>query len=64
MLAEAKANWDGQSPLFVSIELLAWSLTPTYVATISDSLGPEYKVVLADQYFSLIHEANKLPSKP
>ncbi|GGD81572.1 GxGYxYP domain-containing protein [Paenibacillus nasutitermitis] len=64
ILAEAKAKWDGKSPLFVSLGLLAWSMTPTDVAAISDSMGPEYKSVLADQYFSLIRQANKLPSKP
>ncbi|MBW7457725.1 hypothetical protein K0U00_27150, partial [Paenibacillus sepulcri] len=64
ILEDAKAKWDGKSPLFVSLGLLAWSLTPTDVAAISDSLGPEYKAVLADQYFSLIREANKLPAKP
>ncbi|SFT16022.1 GxGYxYP domain-containing protein [Paenibacillus sp. BC26] len=64
ILADAKAKWDGKSPLFISIGLLAWSLTPTDVVAITDSLGPEYDVVLADQYFSLIRQANKLPSKP
>ncbi|MZQ86598.1 hypothetical protein GQF01_31285 [Paenibacillus sp. 5J-6] len=63
LLDEAKANWDGQSPLFVSIGLLAWSMTPSDVAEITAALGPEYQVVRADQYFSLIRSANGLPSK-
>ncbi|RAP73790.1 GxGYxYP domain-containing protein [Paenibacillus montanisoli] len=61
VLDEAKANWDGKSPLFVSIGLLAWSLTPSQVVELTNMLGPEYQVVLADQYFSLIREANGLP---
>ncbi|MCJ8013857.1 hypothetical protein MUG84_19205 [Paenibacillus sp. KQZ6P-2] len=64
ILVDAKAKWDGKSPLFVSLGLLAWSMTPTDVVTISDSLGPEYQQVLADQYFSLIRETNKLSSNP
>ncbi|MWV46801.1 hypothetical protein GRF59_24640 [Paenibacillus sp. HJL G12] len=64
ILADAKAKWDGNSPMFVSLGLLAWNMTPTDVVAISDSLGPEYKQVLADPYFSLIREAYKLPSKP
>ena len=64
ILADAKAKWDGKSPLFVSLGLLAWNMTPTDVVKLTDSLGPEYQPVLADQYFSLIREANHLPKKP
>ncbi|OPA80515.1 hypothetical protein BVG16_07250 [Paenibacillus selenitireducens] len=64
VLNEAKANWDGKSPLFVSLGLLAWSMTPTDVAALTESLGPEYQAVRADQYFSLISQANGLPDKP
>ncbi|WP_169084248.1 GxGYxYP domain-containing protein [Paenibacillus sp. PL91] len=64
ILADAKAKWDGKSPLFVSLGLLAWSLTPSDIAELQASLGPEYVPVLADQYFSLIRSANGLPSKP
>lgn len=64
ILAEAKANWDGQSPLFVSLGLLAWSMTPSDVAALQESLGPEYAAVRADQYFALIRDANGLPAKP
>jgi hypothetical protein len=60
ILDEAKANWDGKSPLFVSLGLLAWSLTPTDVVELTESLGAEYEIVRADQYFSLIREANGL----
>ncbi|WP_274653189.1 GxGYxYP domain-containing protein [Paenibacillus humicola] len=61
ILADAKANWDGKSPLFVSLGILAWNMTPTDVAALNDSLGPDYQAVRADQYFSLIREANGLP---
>lgn len=64
ILAEAKANWDGKSPLFVSLGLLAWSMTPSDVVEVTESLGPEYQVVRADHYFSLIREAYGLPTKP
>lgn len=60
ILADAKAKWDGKSPLFVSLGLLAWSMTPTDVVNMTEALGPEYQVVRADQYFSLIREANGL----
>ncbi|MFB9279786.1 GxGYxYP domain-containing protein [Cohnella cellulosilytica] len=61
VLAEAKAGWDGKSPLFVSLGLLAWSMTPSDVAELDNQLGPEYESVLADRYFSLIRKAHNLP---
>ncbi|UVI33356.1 GxGYxYP domain-containing protein [Paenibacillus spongiae] len=64
ILADAKAKWDGKSPLFVSLGLLAWSLTPSDIAELQASLGSEYEAVRADQYFALIREANGLPAKP
>ncbi|QHT60851.1 hypothetical protein GXP70_13455 [Paenibacillus lycopersici] len=63
ILDEAKANWDGKSPLFVSLGLLAWSMTPTDVASLNQSLGNDYQAVRADQYFALVREANGLPAK-
>lgn len=64
VLADAKAKWDGKSPAFVSLGLLAWSMTPTDAVSITESLGPEYQVVPADQYFSLIRTAYDLPPIP
>ncbi|WP_258171084.1 GxGYxYP domain-containing protein [Paenibacillus sp. R14(2021)] len=64
ILADAKAKWDGKSPLFVSLGLLAWSMTPTDVLALNSSLGAEFQAVRADQYFSLVREANGLPAKP
>lgn len=60
VLANAKANWDGNSPLFLSLGILAWNLTPTDIVTITNALGPEYEVVLADQYFDLMRQAHQL----
>ncbi|WP_199616720.1 GxGYxYP domain-containing protein [Paenibacillus alkalitolerans] len=57
ILANAKANWDGKSPLFVSLGLLAWSMTPSDVVAITESLGEEFEAVTADHYFSLLREA-------
>lgn len=62
-LADAKAKWDGKSPLFVSLGVLAWGMTPTDLANVTAGLDSSYQVVLADQYFSLIRDANGLPTK-
>ncbi|PWW38621.1 MULTISPECIES: GxGYxYP domain-containing protein [Paenibacillus] len=62
VLNEAKANWDGKSPLFVSLGLLAWSTTPSDALAITEELGSEFKVVRADDYFSLIRESYHLPA--
>lgn len=60
VLEAAKAGWDGNSPLFVSLGVLAWSMTPTDVLALNASLGPEFEAVRADQYFELIRQANGL----
>lgn len=57
VLAAARARWDGQSPSFVALGLLAWSLTPTDVYILSRGLGDEFEFVLADEYFALMREA-------
>jgi len=57
VLEAAKANWDGQSPLFVSLGILAWSMTPTDILELNRSLGPEFETVRADQYFELVRKA-------
>ncbi|WP_418041614.1 GxGYxYP domain-containing protein [Paenibacillus xylanilyticus] len=62
VLNEAKANWDGKSPLFVSLGLLAWSMTPSDALAITEELGEEFEVVRADDYFSLIRESKQLPA--
>ena len=60
VLEEAKENWDKESPTFVSIGLLAWNLSPTEVVKMTESLGSEYEIVLADEYISLIRQAYQL----
>lgn len=62
VLNEAKANWDGKSPLFVSLGLLAWSMTPSDALALTEELGGEFEVVRADDYFSLIRESKQLPA--
>ncbi|WP_299092497.1 GxGYxYP domain-containing protein [uncultured Metabacillus sp.] len=62
-IAQAAAEWDGTSPLFISMGMLSWSVTPSDIKEIADSLGEEYEVVRGDQYFELLREANGLPSK-
>ncbi|MFC4810450.1 GxGYxYP domain-containing protein [Paenibacillus sp. GCM10023250] len=65
ILDEAKANWDGKSPLFVSLGLLAWSMTPSDVVALNGSLDSgSFSAVRADQYFALVRQANGLPAKP
>lgn len=64
VLADVKAKWDGKSPVFVSLGILAWNMTPSDVVKLTESLGPEYQVVRADQYFSLIREAYGLTARP
>lgn len=57
-IAEASANWDGNSPLFLTIGVLAWNTTPTDLKAVADSLGDNYEVVRGDQYFELVKQAN------
>ncbi|MNN21720.1 hypothetical protein D3C81_1350520 [compost metagenome] len=64
ILNDAKASWDGNSPMFVSVGVNAWSMRPSDVVEITQALGPEFEVVLADSYFTLIREAYGLPKKP
>jgi GxGYxYP putative glycoside hydrolase C-terminal domain/GxGYxY sequence motif in domain of unknown function N-terminal len=59
-IAEASAGWDGESPLFLAIGVLAWNTTPTDLAAVADALGPEYRVVRGDQYFELIRGTPRL----
>lgn len=51
------AGWDGRAPLFLSIGVLAWNMTPSDVAQVADQLGPRYEVVRGDQFFSLARTA-------
>jgi hypothetical protein len=60
-IQQLAASWDGKSPLFLSVLIDAWHMTPTDVAAVSQKLGDNYSVVRADQYFQLFRKANKLP---
>lgn len=55
------ANWDGKSPLFITVSLVAWNTTATDGLYIAQHLGNNYSVVRGDQYFQLVREANNLP---
>ncbi len=63
LLANYKEDWDGESPTFISIGINAWSMRPSDVLELTESLGPEYQIVRADQYFSLLRKANGLSPK-
>ncbi|HEY8457979.1 MAG TPA: GxGYxYP domain-containing protein [Actinopolymorphaceae bacterium] len=56
-LADVRSGWDGSSPAFVALGILAWSLTPQHLVTLTESLGPEFRVVRADQYVDLAKRA-------
>ncbi len=52
--------WDGTAPLFLSLGLLAWTMTPSDVASIVASFTPPYQAVCADEYFRLVRQAHGL----
>jgi hypothetical protein len=56
-LASATQNWNGASPLFVALGVLAWNMTPTDVNTLVSSLGSQYEVVRADVFFELLRSS-------
>jgi GxGYxYP putative glycoside hydrolase C-terminal domain/GxGYxY sequence motif in domain of unknown function N-terminal/F5/8 type C domain len=58
-IAEASRGWDGRSPRFLAMGVLAMRMTPSDVAQAVAGLGPEYEVVTADQYFDLIQRADR-----
>lgn len=54
VLAEAAY---GSGPRFVSIGLLAWSMTPADAAAVAAGLDDRYRVVPADHFFPLVRRA-------
>jgi len=60
VLQAEKRNWDGKAPKFLSVGLFAWRLAPSDVVRIVKTLGPEFEVVDADQYFALAREHHGL----
>ncbi len=55
-LAAATQSWNGDSPLFVALGVLAWNMAPTDVSSLVSSLGTQYEVVRADVFFELIRK--------
>ncbi len=55
-LATATQSWDGNSPLFVALGVLAWNMKPSDVVALVQSLGSQYEVVRADLFFALIRQ--------
>jgi hypothetical protein len=64
VLAEAARTRGRPGPRFVSIGILAWSMTPADVASVTAELDGRYRVVRADQFFQLARRAHGLPPVP
>lgn len=54
--SETPDEWNGESPVFIAIGLLAWNMTPTDVVEGLQDLGSEYEIVTSDHFFDLIWE--------
>ncbi len=59
-LAIAGLLWDGTKPLFLSLGLLAWTITPSDIAGIMARFTAPYQAVRADQFFRLVRQAHGL----
>jgi len=62
LLTDTAGRHDRPGPRFVSIGVLAWSMTPADVAAVVAQLDERYRVVRGDQFFQLIRRAHNLPS--
>ncbi len=63
--AISKANWDGNSPLFISSQVSVWgSVKPDTLVKLAEEMEERYdgkvEFVRADHYFALYNEANGL----
>ncbi|HWF45830.1 MAG TPA: hypothetical protein VG168_02400, partial [Bryobacteraceae bacterium] len=56
-LASATQGWNGSSPLFVALGVLAWNMAPTDVNNFVSSLASQYEVVRADVFFELLRKS-------
>lgn len=56
-IANAAVGWDGNSPLFVTVGVLAWELGPTQIKQVADSLDDTHQLVRADHFFDLVRAA-------
>jgi GxGYxYP putative glycoside hydrolase C-terminal domain/GxGYxYP third domain/GxGYxYP_N second domain/GxGYxYP_N 1st domain len=54
----AAFQFDGQRPLFLSLGLFAWSLTPSDIVSLTRDLPPDYQIVGADDFFRLVKVAH------
>lgn len=57
-LAAAAQNWDPATPLFLTIGVLAWNLTPADVNDIAQGLDKRFTVVRGDHFFRLIRQSH------
>jgi len=62
VLRRAAAIRGPSGPRFVSIGVLAWSMTPADVAAVVGELDDRFRVVLADQFLQLVRRADARPA--
>jgi hypothetical protein len=61
VLTLAALLWDESAPLFLSLGLLAWSMTPSDVAAVVEGLADSpYQVLRGDDFFRLLRRAYHL----
>jgi GxGYxYP putative glycoside hydrolase C-terminal domain/GxGYxY sequence motif in domain of unknown function N-terminal len=58
-LATATADWDGNSPLFVGIGVLAWNMTPADVKALVTQIADKYSVVRGDVFLRLVRSSGQ-----
>jgi hypothetical protein len=63
-ITQEASDWDGNSPKFISVGVLAWNNTPENIEKIAEGLGSQFEVVRGDQFFQLVRQANDLPPAP
>lgn len=48
-IAGAVAEWDRSAPLFLTIGVIAWRMTPTDLKTVTGSLNSDHAVLRGDE---------------
>jgi hypothetical protein len=61
ILKRAAKQWRGDVPCFLSVGVLAWTMTPSDVAQVAEALSPRFQVVRGDAYFALARTAFGVP---
>jgi hypothetical protein len=56
-ILSAAFQFSGQRPLFLSLGLFAWSLTPADIVSLTRDLPPDYQIVGASDFFRLVKMA-------